>query len=213
MQPIWIFSKNEELAAVLGDACPYYDATLTETIDSVDRLEFSIPGDHPSAANVVPGCIAVIETLEGTFRAFRIKTQRQGFGEDGVRYCQYYCEDIAIDELNAAPVIDRRPNNPLDALIGALENSLWEVGRVDGGFPEGSTNFYHESAMSALKKMAETWGGEFRFRIEHDGRRITGRYVDFLQQRGADNGLRVTVGKNMRSLEGETDITGLATAL
>src|SRR5690606_25445873 len=99
------------------------------------------------------------------------------------------------------------------SLIGALENSLWEVGQVDSGFPEASTNFYHETAMSCLQKMAETWGGEFRFRIEHDGRRITARYVDFLRQRGEDTGFRATVGKNMRTLEGEEDITALATAL
>src|SRR5690554_3431462 len=214
--PIWIFSKDEELVVVLGDSpqgCPYYDAVLTETLNGVDKLEFSIPGDHPRAEYVVRGCIAVVQTVEGAFRAFRIKTHTQGFGEDGIRYRQFYAEDIAVDELNAAPVIDRRPNNPLDALIGALENSLWEVGQVDSGFPEASTNFYHETAMSCLQKMAETWGGEFRFRIEHDGRRITARYVDFLRQRGEDTGFRVTVGKNMRTLEGEEDITALATAL
>src|SRR5690606_36476683 len=103
--------------------------------------------------------------------------------------------------------------NPLDALIGALENSLWEIGQVDGGFPEGSTNFYHETAMSCLQKMVETWGGEFRFRITHDGKRITGRYADFLLPAGTDTGFRVTVGKNLRELEGEEDITALATAL
>lgn len=218
MEPlsIWIFTKDEELAVVLGDSpqgCPYYDAVLTEALNGVDKLEFSIPGDHPRAEYVVRGCIAVVQTIEGTFRAFRIKTHTQGFSEDGIRYRQFYAEDIAVDELNAAPVIDRRPNNPLDALIGALENSLWEVGQVDSGFPEASTNFYHETAMSCLQKMAETWGGEFRFRIEHDGRRITARYVDFLRQRGEDTGFRVTVGKNMRTLEGEEDITALATAL
>src|SRR5690606_25068294 len=104
--------------------------------------------------------------------------------DSGTRYRYFYCEDLAVDELNAAPIIDRRPNNPLDALNAALENSFWRVGQVDGGFPEAHTNFYHETAMSAFQKMVETWGGEFRFRIERDGRRITGRYVDFLRQRG-----------------------------
>lgn len=210
---IWIFSPHEELVAALGDACPYYDAYLTEEAGATDRLEFSIPGDHPTAAEVKAGCIAVIQLPEGIFRAFRVMTQRRGFGDDGTRYVQCYCEDTAYDELNAAPVIDRRPDDPAEALLAALENSLWEPGVVDSGFPAGQTNFYHESALSCLKKMVETWGGEFQFRIEHDGRKITGRYVDFLRQRGRDTGFRVTVNRNMRSLEGEEDITGLATAL
>ena len=216
MEPIWIFNKDEVLVATLGDApqgCPYYDAVHHEVLNGVNKLEFTIPGDHPVAGLVEKGCVAVIQMIEGDFRAFRVKRHVQGFGEDGTRYRQVYAEDIAVDELNAAPVIDRRPNNPLDALIGALENSLWEVGQVDSGFPEASTNFYHETAMSCLQKMAETWGGEFRFRITHDGKRITGRYVDFLLPAGTDTGFRVTVGKNLRELEGEEDITALATAL
>lgn len=216
MEPIWIFDKDEVLAAILGDApdgCPYYEAVHHEVLNGVNKLEFTIPGDHPVSGLVEKGCIAVIQTIEGDFRAFRVKRHIQGFGEDGTRYRQVYAEDIAVDELNAAPVIDRRPNNPLDALIGALENSLWEIGQVDGGFPEGSTNFYHETAMSCLQKMVETWGGDVRFRITHDGKRITGRYVDFLLPTGTDTGFRVTVGKNLRELEGEEDITALATAL
>lgn len=213
IENLWVFSEEDTLVEVLGDGLPFYDAVFTETLNGTDKLEFSIPGDHPGAANVVRGHIVVFQLPEGPYRAFRIKTHRNGFDDSGARYRYFYCEDLAVDELNAAPIIDRRPNNPLDALNAALENSFWRVGQVDSGFPEASTNFYHETAMSCLQKMAETWGGEFRFRIEHDGRRITGRYVDFLQQRGADNGVRVTVGKNMRALEGEEDITALATAL
>jgi hypothetical protein len=46
MEPlsIWIFTKDEELAVVLGDSpqgCPYYDAVLTEALNGVDKLEFS----------------------------------------------------------------------------------------------------------------------------------------------------------------------------
>src|SRR5690554_6109917 len=109
MEPIWVFDKNEELAAVLGEACPYYDGYYTETENGVDTLEFSIPGDHPTAENVQIGYLAVIQTIEGTFRAFRIKRNVQGFEENGIRYRQIYAEEIAVDELNAAPVIDRRP--------------------------------------------------------------------------------------------------------
>src|SRR5690554_5986329 len=213
IENLWVFSEEDTLVEVLGDGLPFYDAVFTEVLNGTDKLEFSMPGDHPRAANVVRGHIVVFQLPEGPYRAFRIKTHRNGFDDSGTRYRYFYCEDLAVDELNAAPIIDRRPNNPLDALNAALENSFWRVGRVDGGFPEAHTNFYHETAMSAFQKMVETWGGEFRFRIEHDGRRITGRYVDFLRQRGTDNGVRVTVGKNMRTLEGEEDITALATAL
>lgn len=213
---IWIFTDDDKLVEVLGNApssCPFFEAILHESLDGIDKLEFSIPGDHPRAEKVTTGCIAVIPDPDGGYRAFRIQTQWQGFGEDGARYRRFYCEDIAIIELSAAPVIDRRPSDPLDALTKALENSLWQVGRVDSGFPTASTNFYHESALSCIQKMIETWGGEVRFRITHDGKRITGRYVDFLLQRGRYVGKRVMVNKDMRTLEAEEDISGIATAL
>lgn len=213
---IWIFTQDDELVEVLGmgpGACPFFDGVMTETINGVDTLEFSIPGDHPKASHVIRGHVAVIERIDGGYRAFKIQTQWQQQDENGVRVRRFYCEDIAIDELNAAPVIERRPTSPTDALEKALEFSIWEVGQVDSGFPTGSTSFYHESAMSCLQKIVETWGGEICFRVTHDGTRITGRYVDFLLQRGEDNGRRVVAGKDIRSMEEESDLTGLATAL
>lgn len=213
---LWIFTADDELVEVLGtapEACPFFDATLTETINGVDKLEFSIPAEHPRASKVIRGQVAVFAMPDGGYRAFRIQTQWQTLNEDGTRVRRFYCEDIAIDELHAAPVIERRPSSPFVALENALENSLWEVGQVDSGFPEASTHFYHESAMSCIRKITETWGGEIRFRITHDGKRITGRFVDFLLRRGKDTGRRIVAGKDMRSIVSMDDVTGVCTAL
>src|SRR5690606_41362295 len=115
-----LFDSAGVLAALLGVAraggC-YYDAVHLGGLNGVNKRELTIPGDHPVSGLVEQCCSAVIQTIEGDFRAFRIKRHIQGFGEDGIRYRKIYAEDIAVDELNAAPVIDRRPNKDRKSVV------------------------------------------------------------------------------------------------
>src|SRR5699024_10515112 len=42
---------------------------------------------------------------------------------------------------------------------------------------------------------------ELRFRIETDGRRVTGRFIDLLEQVGEWRGREITFGKDLESIE------------
>src|SRR5699024_11140657 len=56
------------------------------------------------------------------------------------------------------------------------------------------------------------FGGELRFRIEHDGRSVTGRYVDVLERIGDWRGREVEFGKDLdgiRRVEKQDVVTAL----
>lgn len=220
---IRVYSQDEELLAVFANdgsnKCPYFDDELYEELNGISELTFSVPMNHPDAQHVVEENLVVIEDPDepGVYRLFTIKRLEEVRDEDGKLYKRAECEEQAISELNDEIITDRRPQNTTarDALIAALESeggSRWQVGTVDAT-GNASTNFYYESRMSALQKILETWQMEVRFRVELTGTRITGRYVDLFNQRGEDNGIRVEIGRNLKSIKRTVETDHIKTAL
>src|SRR5699024_6502030 len=58
----------------------------------------------------------------------------------------------------------------------------------------------HTVPYEYLKRIAKEFDGELSFRIEHDGRRVTGRYVDILERVGTWQGREVEFGKDLDSI-------------
>jgi len=220
---IRVYSQDEELLAVFANdgskKCPYYDDELYEELNGISELTFSVPMDHPDAKYVVEENLVVIEDPDepGTHRLFTIRHLEEIRDEDGKLYKHAECEEQAIGELNDEIITDRRPQDTtaLEALKACLESeggSRWQVGTVDAT-GNASTNFYYESRMSALQKILETWGMEVRFRVSLSGTKITGRYVDLFVQRGEDNGIRIEVGRNLKSIKRTVETDHIKTAL
>ena len=220
---IRVYSQDEELLAVFANdgssKYPYFDDELYEELNGISELIFSVPMDHPDAQHVVEENLVVIEDPDepGAYRLFSIKKLEEVRDEDGKLYKRAECEEQAIGELNDEIVTDRRPQNTtaLEALKAALESeggSRWQVGTVDAT-GNASTNFYYESRMSALQKILETWQMEVRFRVEITGTKITGRYVDLFKQRGEYNGIRVEIGRNLKSIKRTVETDHIKTAL
>src|SRR5690606_29075261 len=94
----------------------------------------------------------------------------------------------------------------------ALNDTGWRVGIVES---EGVRTFNienHTNPYEFLKRIANEFEVEFRFRVEHDGRRITARYVDFLERIGDWKGREVEFGKdldNIRRIEEQDIVTAL----
>lgn len=220
---IRLYSQDEKLLAVFANdgsnKCPYFDDELYEELNGVSELVFSVPMDHPDAEHVVEENLVVIEDPDepGIYRLFSIKRLEDIRVEDGKLYKRVECEEQAISELNDEIVTDRRPQNATayEALKAALESdggSRWQVGMVDAT-NNASTNFYYESRMSALQKILETWGVEVRFRVQLASTGISGRFVDLFIQRGEDNGIRVEVGRNLKSIKRTVETDNIKTAL
>src|SRR5699024_2885977 len=66
----------------------------------------------------------------------------------------------------------------------ALNDTGWQIGIVEGSGTRTLTISKHTNPYEFLKRIAKEFEVELRFRVEHNGNRITGRYVDLLERVG-----------------------------
>lgn len=238
---LYIFSKDEKLVAILKpdfgrttiktgvsqaflhteypaafdraevEGCPYFDAVHTEKLTGENTFTFSVPANHPDAQYITEGNLVAFKDLDGNWQLFEIKRVIDTHDEDIIRTA--FCEH-AFYELIDDFIEDKRPYNTSAAyaLQQALEGTRWQAGNVDD-LGLNSVNFYYESVLSALQKVANTWGGELQFRIAVVGNTIAARYVDLLSRRGAETGKQFVYSKDIKSIEREVDLTQVVTAL
>src|SRR5690625_1151643 len=94
----------------------------------------------------------------------------------------------------------------------ALNDTGWQVGVVESSGTRTLTIERHTNPYEFLKRLAREFDLEIRFRIEHDGRKITGRYVDLLERIGTWQGREVEFGKDLdgiRRIEKQDIVTAL----
>ena len=94
----------------------------------------------------------------------------------------------------------------------ALNETGWSVGVVEVSGDITMTIENHISPYENLRRIAREFEGELNFRIEHNGREITGRYVDILVRIGEWRGREVEFGKDLdgiRRVEKQDVVTAL----
>src|SRR5690625_580457 len=118
-------------------------------------------------------------------------------------------------ELKKASVLYPQTRSSLTASQHAgwsLNNTGWQVGIVEASGTRTLTIENHTNPYEFLKRIADEFDVELRFRIEHDGNRITGRYVDLLERIGEWNGREVEFGRDLdgiRRIEKQDIVTAL----
>lgn len=220
-----IFDRDfQQLAALSSDpnqspgACRVFRAPYTREINGALTLDIQADGSHEDAQHLQPEHYVVIEDPEyqNEYLLFIIREVKQEADETdpGQRYITAECEDVAIQELNDNYVEDRRPSDPDTALQNALENTMWDVGRVEVGGRDRQIVLYHLTPMEAIQKLIETWGGEVKFRVTLDETgKITGRYVDWLEQIGGKPYNRIQYSLNAERIHRTTVTRHIKTAL
>src|SRR5690625_4229599 len=94
----------------------------------------------------------------------------------------------------------------------ALNETGWQIGIVEASGTRTMTTENHTSPYEFLKRIAREFEVELRFRVETDGQRITGRYIDLLERIGEWRGRQVEFGRDLdgiRRIEKQDIVTAL----
>lgn len=121
----------------------------------------------------------------------------------------------AFDELKAYGYIrDKRPANvtAAGAAAVALEGSPWNLGPSDNTDLK-SVQFYDNTRLECLTKIAETWGVEFSFHYTFSKNKITERTIQVHKKRGDITGKRFVYGTNALTVVKEEQHTEVYTAI
>ncbi|MEK5052041.1 gp58-like family protein [Niallia sp. FSL K6-0212] len=204
MSNLLIFDPADNLLAVLSneaeDACAFWDAPYKEMLNQGSTFEFMADGTHEDSKYIIAENQVAFMDKDGAFRLFVIKEPERINGESGPEL-HAICEPAML-ELNDEIITDVRPFNTTlrDALTRALNGVRWQVGQTSDSFGLNSTNFYYISVTEAIEDIINNWGGEIRDRVEIQGNRIVGRYIDILTMRGTNTGKRWEMDKDILSI-------------
>lgn len=200
---ILLFNRNEQYIATLRDVL---SAKHTEELNGENVLEIETLDEIEKNQRLI------YKDKYGYWHEFIVRGVEEERAEEGI--IRKVFAEHSFYETWGDYVEDKRPYNvPANmALSVALESTRWEVGIVDD-LGINSTNFYHISAKEAVQKVAETWQGELRYRIEVSGNRVINRYVDLLARRGQDLGKRFTYTKDLISITKTVHRDDVITAL
>lgn len=200
---ILLFNRNEQYIATLRGVL---SAKHTEELNGENILEIETLDEIEKNQRLI------YKDRYGYWHEFIVKGVEEERTEAGI--IRRVFAEHSFYETWGDYIEDKRPYDvPANiALSVALEPTRWEVGIIDD-LGVNSTNFYHISAKEAVQKVAETWQGELRYRIEVSGNRITGRYVDLLARRGYDLGKRFTYTKDLISITKTVHRDDVITAL
>lgn len=203
MSDLYIFDPYDNLVSILSNngegACLFWDAPFKEVLNQGSTFEFTAQGDHEDSKYIIAENQVAFLDKDGFFRLFVIREPERTDGKDGP-IITAVCE-AAMLELNDEVIEDVRPYNVAlkTAITKALEGVRWKVGEV-AELGLDSTNFYYVTPTEAITECINTWGGELRDRVEIEGNRITGRYIDVLPRRGEDIGKRWEIDKDILSI-------------
>jgi phage minor structural protein len=191
-------------------ACPYLDAVHTEKLTGENTFSFSVPADHADAQYVTERNLVAFKDLDAVWQLFEIKrlVDLHGDGLTRTAYCEHAFYELIDDFIE-----DVRPTDcsATFALTQALSGTRWSVGTV-ADLGTNNTNYYYESILAAVQKVASVWGGELQFRIVVTGGVISNRYVDLLTRRGSDTGKQFAYGRHLQEMQREVDLTTVITA-
>lgn len=130
------------------------------------------------------------------------------------KHTEFIGIQLAASELDGYIIEDFRPTNRSFRFIAEklLENTDWEVGYVDSGLNNVSTNFYYLSVKDALKRM-QSLGCELKFKVEISGNGISKKWVEIYKRIGNMTNRRFVYGKTALEIEREISYSDTYTAL
>lgn len=198
--------QSDEIISTLNSAkLEYKDLKVVDSISNMNTFDFTAltKFDILEKRNRI-----LVPDLDGNYSEFVISLADQyKRGEKKVE------ADASYVDLATAKIIDPQTlvgSTPSVSVNVALSGTEWIPGNIEHSDSIRSIKIDdYMDPYSLLKLIATTFEMELRFRVEIDGNKITGRYVDLVKSIAGFEGKEIVFGKDLlglRRIENGRDI-------
>lgn len=218
---IFVLNSNETVVCTLArkgttnQVTPYFDDKHIEDLSTgAETFTFSTFANTRQALNISIGNYIAFP-IENGYKLFEIMEVTEEHEKEHIKTA--YCEMAGIELINEIV----RPVNIPSANLKQfarhiLQDTEFEVGIIDDSLVEVHTIEIKENkkVYNLIQEyIIGKFGAEVSFRVEIQGGRIVGKYLDCFAERGEFKGLRFEYGKNVSKVKKQEDSTELVTAL
>lgn len=194
---ILVYGSNTTSFSSFGEAVLYpLSANVKKKINGVSGLTIVV--DLNQGQYLEPDNI--IKAEDQLYRI--IRTKKTGNDKENL---EIYAENIVFTDLIDGYVSDfvYENINPQQALTNLLVDTIFTTGQCDVFDPQ-NISVTAKNKLSALHEILEYWQAELH---------INGLEISIKQAIGADNGVRIQNGKNLKGIEYNEDISNVITRL
>ncbi|AST92999.1 hypothetical protein BC6307_17890 [Sutcliffiella cohnii] len=183
--------------------------------DTLETFDFTTFADKKFSEHLGKHNRVVIPDEDGTYQEFVIQEAGKYRGSDGFLKAEIYTSATYL-LLKKAGVISPQTlpaQTASMAVVFACYGTEWQPGNISFAGIRTIHIESHTNPYSLLKKISSEFGLELRFRIEVDGNKIIGRFVDLLPRIGVWQGREVEFGRDLLSIRRKEKTDKLVTAL
>jgi phage minor structural protein len=162
--------------------------------DNVETFDFKTLPELSAAQHLSKRNRIIIPGEDGDFREFIIDEHIKQLDDISV-----YCTASYLELSRSKPI---EPGTypgltPKTALELILSGTGWSVGRAEYASTSDLVLDSHTNPLAALRDAAKLLDRELSFRVETNGYKVTGRYVDMVERQGEWRGREIVSGKDL----------------
>lgn len=209
-------NKTDEILDFIPESDFWNDVRKRALTDNRDTFDFeTFATESYSGAIEERNRIIIPNKHDESYSEFIIEEAAQIMDDAGLHYKAAYTVASYL-ELRKQKQIPAQTVNAQSAeqhVDFALDGTEWQKGDI--AYSENHTTVLtaYMDAYSYLMNIASWSGLELRFRVEHDGTKVTGRYVDLVERTGTWNGHEAVFGKDLLNIERRRKFDNIVTAL
>ena len=215
---LYIFDRDEKVVGFLQSNSDrnkniYYNDVLTEILSSgADSFAFTTISDRDTSKNLTVGNYIAFKKGD-KFKLMQIMEVNES--RENALTKEIYCESAGLELINTVYSGSKMSTVNIESFLkNVLQDTNWEVGYIDSNLTKTlSLEIEEKEVYSIIQEYLYDFEAEIDFRVEIKGNRIVGRYIDVYSKRGRNNGRRLEINRDIKSISRKVSLTEYATKL
>lgn len=209
-------NKTDEILDFIPETDFWNDERKRSLTDNRDTFDFeTFATESYSGALEERNRIIIPNRHDQSYSEFIIEEAAQIMDDSGLHFKATYTVASYLElrkqkQIPPQTILAQTPQQHVDF---ALNGTEWKAGDIAYAPNHTTVLTAYMDAYSYLQNVASWSGLELRFRVEHNGYQVTGRYVDLVERAGVWRGHEAVFGKDLMSIERRRKFDAVVTAL